>query len=33
MNLYKKPNVKPHSNLVIDATLAPDNTLRLDAIF
>ena len=28
MNLYKKRTVKPHSFLVIDATLAPDNLLR-----
>ena len=28
MNLYKKCTAKPYSFLVIDATLASDNTLR-----
>ena len=28
MNLYKKCTEKPYSFLVIDATLASDNTLR-----
>ena len=29
LNLYKKYNAKPYSLLVIDATLASDNPLRL----
>ena len=29
MNLYKKCYIKPYSFLVIDATLASDNPLRL----
>ena len=29
MNLYKKCTAKPYSFLVIDATLASDNPLRL----
>ena len=29
MNLYKKCTAKPYSFLVIDATLASDNALRL----
>ena len=28
MNLYKKRTAKPYSFLVIDATLASDNSLR-----